>query len=134
MSRQKQQESWRTMKRRLQLVEEQKRHSIATKTQPNSHTTANNNNHHLKRENFQQWLDRKRREQYRSSDEDTSDDDDDLMNRSAENSQAFNDWLRDLKRRPQRPQTSTPTSLHRRKGRPVKNVIQVTDGFRTCLL
>ena len=106
------------MRRRIKLAEEQKR-STSTKAKQKADSDKE------AKENFEQWLDRKRREQQRSqrsSDEETSEDDDD-----AENSQAFNDWLKDLKERPlRRPHTSTPASLHRRKSRPLKDLIQVS--------
>ena len=106
------------MKRLIRLAEEQKR-SVNTKAKHKGKTDKD------AKESFEQWLDRKRKEQQcqqRSSDEDTSGDDSD-----AENSQAFNDWLKDLKERPQRrPHTSTPASLHRRKTRPLKDLIQVS--------
>ncbi|KAK7114418.1 protein split ends-like [Littorina saxatilis] len=119
VSRQKEQESWRTMKRRINLAEEQKK-SNKNKAKQKEKT---------QKENFDKWLEKKRNERQRSqpsSEEDTSEDDDDVMNRSAENSQAFTDWLKDLKERPKRrPHTSSPASLHRRKTRPLKDLIQI---------
>ena len=113
------------MKRRIKLAEEQKR-SVGTKARQGAKGEKE------AKETFEQWLERKRREQQRSqrsSDEDTSEDDSD-----AENSQAFKEWLRDLKERPlRRPHTSTPASLHRRKTRPLKDLIQVRScGERLC--
>ncbi|KAL8588319.1 hypothetical protein ACOMHN_019584 [Nucella lapillus] len=122
VSRQKQQESWKTMKRRIKLAEEQKRNSTL---RPHHHPKPATET----KESFEHWLERKRRENYSTDSEDTSEDDEDMISRTAENCQILNDWLKDVEQRgPSRPQTSSPVSLHRQKNRPAKNV---TDAGRS---
>nr|KAG5685376.1 hypothetical protein BaRGS_030700 [Batillaria attramentaria] len=54
VSRQKQKESWRTMKRRIKLAEDQKRSTSKPKEKPKAKD---------QKESFEEWLDRKRREE-----------------------------------------------------------------------
>ncbi|KAL8607465.1 hypothetical protein ACOMHN_004439 [Nucella lapillus] len=123
--RRKQQATWRTMKRRLKLAEDRKR-----TTSPKANTKQTHNKKEAAaRASYEQWLQKKREEKERqddSSEEESSSDAEDQEARSAENGRAFNDWLKDLKERPHRgPFPFTPASLHRRKSRPLKNLIQV---------
>lgn len=106
------------MKRRIKLVEDQKR--TATERSKGKET-------------FEQWLNRKRIRQRDeldgdsdSSQTDSDDGDNTSEDRTAENTQAFKDWLKELEeRRLTRPHTATPSVLHRRKTRPLKDLIQV---------
>ncbi|XP_076449784.1 uncharacterized protein LOC143286086 isoform X2 [Babylonia areolata] len=121
-SRRKQQATWRTMKRRLRLAEEQRRNALPkSPAKPPADKDA-------ARASFQQWLRRKRRERERQEDcseAETSSGGENEEERAA-NERAFNDWLRDLKERRLRdPNPFTAASLHRRKSRPLKNLIQV---------
>ncbi|XP_076470588.1 LOW QUALITY PROTEIN: uncharacterized protein LOC143300649 [Babylonia areolata] len=115
VSRQKDQESWRTMKRRIRLAEEQKRNATAKLKSQNSKSPTET------KESFEQWLERKRIEQH-STDDDTSGDDEDHMSRSAEHSQIVSDWLKDFKHRPQ---TTSPLPSHPQRGRQPKHLVEV---------
>ncbi|XP_048253653.1 protein phosphatase 1 regulatory subunit 12A-like [Haliotis rufescens] len=113
VSRTRTNESWRTMKRRIQMAESKKKMAGDDKQKT--------------KETFDEWLNRKRKQEKRDSRESDSEDSVDSDNEGG-NSQAYNTWLKEQRARQiVRPQTVTVADLYRRRTRPLKGLVTVTD-------
>ncbi|XP_041376183.1 uncharacterized protein LOC121388756 [Gigantopelta aegis] len=114
VSRQKENESWKTMKRRITLAANQKK--FERDLFPNRMNLS-----------FEQWLEHKRREEKRDSRESDSDDSESETEseREARNAQAFAEWMKRQRERPKHgPDYVTVTELYRRKTRPLEGLIR----------
>ncbi|XP_067651952.1 protein phosphatase 1 regulatory subunit 12A-like [Haliotis asinina] len=119
VSRTRTNESWRTMKRRIQMAESKKKMAVDDRLK--------------KKETFDEWLNRKRKQEKRDSRESDSEDSLDSDNEGG-NSEAFNTWLKEQRERQiTRPQTVTVADLYRRRTRPLKGLVTVTDHIDVTL-